>query len=152
MLKRTLLFLILNFAALAIGGLFTGAGVSSSWYNEMNQAPWTPPGWVFGFAWTFIMVCFAFYMSFLIAPKANKKNIVLLFSLQWILNVAWNPIFFYYHQVLLGLISITALTALVAYFFFKFKSQLKFKSLLISPYLLWLLIATSLNAYIFLNN
>ncbi|MDG2281196.1 MAG: tryptophan-rich sensory protein, partial [Flavicella sp.] len=52
MIKRILLFLVLNFTALAVGGLFTGTGVSSDWYQNLNQAPWTPPGWVFGFMWT----------------------------------------------------------------------------------------------------
>lgn len=43
MIKRIILFLVLNFAALAIGGLFTGDGVPSEWYQNLNKAPWTPP-------------------------------------------------------------------------------------------------------------
>lgn len=43
---KTIIFLILNFAALAIGGLSTSSGVTSEWYNALNKAPWTPPGWV----------------------------------------------------------------------------------------------------------
>ena len=42
-------FLFLNFGALALGGLFAGSGAGSNWYAELNKAPWTPPGWVFGF-------------------------------------------------------------------------------------------------------
>lgn len=57
-----LVFLVLNFTALGIGGFATGPGVASSWYQNLNQAPWTPPGWVFGVAWTTIMVCFTFYL------------------------------------------------------------------------------------------
>ncbi|MEM6378823.1 MAG: TspO/MBR family protein, partial [Bacteroidota bacterium] len=57
MLARVIIFLILNFVALGIGGFFTGPGTSSEWYNNLNQAPWTPPGWVFGAAWTTIMIC-----------------------------------------------------------------------------------------------
>jgi len=151
MIKRTVLFLFLNFAALAIGGLFTGSGVSSGWYQNLNKAPWTPPGWVFGAAWTLIMILFAIYMAFLIKPE-NKKRIILLFSIQWILNVAWNPIFFYSQAVTLGLICILSLTILIAYLFFHFWKDLNIKSLLLAPYLVWLIIATSLNAYIFYFN
>jgi len=151
MIKRTVLFLLLNFAALAIGGLFTGNGVSSGWYQNLNKAPWTPPGWVFGAAWTLIMILFAIYMAFLIKPE-NKKRIILLFSIQWILNVAWNPIFFYSQAVTLGLICILSLTILIAYLFFHFRKDLNIKSLLLAPYLVWLIIATSLNAYIFYFN
>jgi tryptophan-rich sensory protein len=152
MIKKTILFLVLNFSALAIGGLFTGPGVSSSWYQELNQAPWTPPGWVFGFAWTLIMLCFSFYMAYLISSKENRKTIIAWFAIQWVLNIAWNPIFFYFHQVSLGLICISALTILVAYFLFKFRTALKLKTLLVAPYFIWLLIASSLNAYILFYN
>lgn len=150
MIKRTVLFLFLNFAALAIGGLFTDSGVSSEWYQNLNKAPWTPPGWVFGMAWTLIMILFAIYMAFLIKSE-NKKRIIILFSIQWILNVAWNPIFFYAQAVTLGLICILLLTILIAYLFFFFV-KVNVKSLLLAPYLVWLIIASSLNAYIFYFN
>jgi len=150
--KKIILFLVLNFGALAIGGLFTGEGVPSEWYQSLNKAPWTPPGWVFGSAWTLIMVCFAFYMANLIKSHSNQKNIIILFVIQWILNVIWNPIFFHFQAVSLGLICISMLTILIAYLFFSFWKELKVKSLLIAPYLIWLLIATSLNAYILLYN
>ena len=143
---------MLNFAALGLGGLFTGGGVASDWYAELDKAPWTPPGWVFGFAWTTIMVCFAFYMAALFKKEQHKKTVVLLFGVQWILNVSWNPAFFYFQNALVGMVIIVGLTSLVAFLFFKFLNPLKGWSLLIAPYLLWLLIATSLNGYILFNN
>lgn len=150
MIKRAILFLILNFAALAIGGLFTGDGVPSEWYQELNKAPWTPPGWAFGAAWTLIMICFSFYMALL--TKGIKREIVILFALQWILNISWNPIFFYFNAVFFGLVNITLLLLLVGYFAFAISRNLKLESLLIAPYLIWLTIATSLNAYILMFN
>ena len=57
-LKPFLIFLIINFAALGLGSWIMGAGAQSEWYSSLNQAPWTPPGWVFGAAWTIIMICF----------------------------------------------------------------------------------------------
>ena len=152
MVYRTIVFLVLNFLALGLGGFFTGSGVTSKWYQELAKAPWTPPGWVFGAAWTVIMICFAFYMSYLLASKESKTMVLSLFVLQWLLNVAWNPIFFYYHNVFVGLIVIVALTLLTAFFLFYFLADLKFKSLFVLPYFVWLCIATSLNAYILVNN
>jgi tryptophan-rich sensory protein len=75
-----------------------------------------------------------------------------LFIAQWILNVLWNPIFFSLQQTLLGLIIIIALTALVGYILFAQLGILKVKSLLLAPYFIWLLIASSLNAYIVFKN
>ena len=150
--KRLMLFLIVNFGALALGGLFTGSGVTSEWYQNFNKAPWTPPGWVFGAAWTFIMICFSFFMTYAWEVAKDRSMLLTLFIVQWILNVAWNPVFFYFHQVLFGLIVISALTLLVYYFLFKFAKDLKWKTAFIVPYAIWMAIATSLNAYIYLNN
>jgi translocator protein len=152
MLKRTVLFLLLNFAALALGGLFTGAGVASDWYTSLNQAPWTPPGWVFGVAWTTIMICFTFYMAHAFESVRAPKKLVMLFAIQWILNVSWNPIFFHFHHVSLGLVTITLLTVATGYMLFRYSAQMRMLSLLLAPYVIWLCIATSLNAYIVFNN
>ena len=152
MLARTLLFAIINFAALGLGGLFTSKGVSSIWYSSLQKAPWTPPGWVFGAAWTTIMICFAFFMALLWPKAENKQLLVGLFIAQWILNVLWNPVFFHYHHSSTGLLVIGLLTLLVGYFQFKFIPELNYSSLLVTPYLLWLIIATSLNGYIVFNN
>jgi benzodiazapine receptor len=152
MVKRVILFLVLNFMALAIGGLFTGKGVASDWYQNLNQAPWTPPGWLFGFMWTLIMICFAIYMAHLMTSTTDRKKIIFLFGVQWVLNAAWNPVFFHYQAVFAGLITISLLTILITYFLFRYKEKLKLKSLLIAPYFIWLFIATSLNAYILIYN
>lgn len=151
-MKRIILFLLLNFAALGIGGFFTGKGVPSEWYAHLNKAPWTPPGWVFGAAWTLIMICFAFYMAYL-WKSSNKKGLIsALYILQLVLNISWNPIFFQFHFILFGLIVISSLTLLIGFLLFYFQTTLKVKSTLILPYFVWLLIATSLNAYILIYN
>jgi benzodiazapine receptor len=152
MISKTIIFLILNFAALAIGGLSTSSGVTSEWYSALNKAPWTPPGWVFGFAWTFIMICFSFYMAYLWNEVEDKKTLIIMYALQWILNVVWNPVFFTLHQTSFALIIIISLTILIGYFLFKYFGQLRIKSTLLLPYFVWLLIASSLNAYIWLRN
>lgn len=152
MFKRLLLFLALNFGALAIGGFFTGSGVPSEWYQELNKAPWTPPGWVFGFAWTLIMICFSIFLAMLWPKLNNKSYLVKLFAFQWLLNVSWNPVFFHFHWVLAGLIVISTLTTLIAYFFLFYRPYFKKGVLLLLPYLVWLMIATSLNGFILFNN
>ena len=149
---RFLIFLVINFSALALGSLFTNAGVASDWYTGLAKAPWTPPGWVFGAAWTTIMICFAIYLALLWPKAGNKRMLFGLFALQCILNVSWNPIFFEYQDPFTALFVIAALTLLVAYFLIRYGPKLKWRSVLLLPYFIWLLIATSLNAYIWLNN
>lgn len=149
---RILIFLILNFSALIAGVSLSGEGGNSEWYNNLTKAPWEPPGWVFGAAWTIIMICFAFYMSITWKYTVMKKKLIFLYVLQLILNIFWNPIFFNLHYIFLGLTTILILTILIAYILHLFWNEVKVNSILILPYLIWLLIATSLNGYIFFKN
>lgn len=152
MITRLIIFLVLNFGALAIGSFFTSKGVPSEWYITLNKAPWTPPGWMFGFAWTTIMICFSLYLAYLWPLEENKNFLIGLFLVQLVLNIGWNPTFFYYHNMLGGLLIITALTAVMWYFLFHYWDLLKWKTILVAPYCIWLVIATSLNAYTVLKN
>ena len=152
MFKRIVFFLFLNFLGLAIGTSFTGNGVSSVWYQNLAKAPWTHPGWVFGAAWTSIMVCFSIYMSIIWNRTSNKKLLLFFYSFQYILNVSWNPIFFSFHHIFIGLIVILILTCLIGFMFFYYKVDTRFCSIFILPYFVWLIIASSLNGYIFLYN
>lgn len=149
--KYIIVFLIINFGALAIGSWLMNNGPRTDWYQNLNQAPWTPPGWVFGVAWSIIMICFSVYMAYLYKLQPNTK-LKILFTIQFALNVIWNYIFFNRHLVFLGFICIILLTIIVGLFLFNYKNHLKLKSLLILPYFIWLCIATSLNAYILFNN
>ena len=128
------------------------SGVPSDWYLELNKAPWTPPGWVFGLAWTTIMICFSLYMAYLWPSIENKKLIIGLYVLQWVLNVAWNPLFFHLHNIAVALVVISLLTLLIGYLLYNYWPVLKVKSTLLLPYFVWLLIATSLNGYIYFKN
>jgi len=150
-IQYILFFLVLNFGALAIGGYLMNNGPQTNWYLNLNRAPWTPPGWFFGVAWSTIMVCFSIYLGYLLALKPGT-TFWIVFIIQFILNIAWNYIFFNQRLIGLGLIEIILLTVVVGYYLFQFGSGLGIKSWLIVPYFVWLLIATSLNAYSYLKN
>ena len=149
--KGFLLFLLINFSALAIGSWIMNDGPRTEWYINLNQAPWSPPGWVFGMAWSSIMILFSVYMTFLIQVN-RSKNVILLFSIQFVLNVFWNYIFFNQHLVILGLLNILILTLLMFYFLIAYKHSLLNKRFYVLPYCIWLVLATSLNFYIALYN
>ena len=150
MIQRLIIFALLNFGALALGGLFTPSGLTSEWYQNLNKAPWTPPGWVFGFTWTTIMACLTIYMA--LANKEWDKKLLILYGIQLVLNIGWTPIFFYFQQSTLALCVIIALTLLIAYLTYEFKGQSHHFVILLLPYLAWLCVATSLNWYIVLKN
>ena len=150
-LKLTLLFLAVNFSGLAIGSWLMNNGPLSNWYTNLQQAPWTPPGFVFGIAWTFIMICFSIYLGKLFTEDNTRKNRSI-FLIQFVFNVSWNFIFFNQHLVLFALINILLLTSLIFVYFFKRSSAVNNYKYLLLPYMLWLCIATSLNLYILVHN
>ena len=150
--KLFVLFLIINFGALALGSWLMNNGPLDTWYLQLNKAPWTPPGWVFGVAWSTIMICFSIYLAFLFKENTSK-HLVVLYTLQVFVNVIWNYIFFNQHMIGFGLVVIILLAVLIFYFFFKFKfTHVNYLKFLLLPYMIWLCIAISLNAYIYLNN
>ncbi|TDU39832.1 TspO/MBR related protein [Gelidibacter sediminis] len=150
-LKFFLLFLVINFSALGLGVFLMGDGATSQWYTSLNQAPWTPPNWMFGAAWTLIMLCFSLYMALLYLKQPTKK-VITLFALQVVLNVAWNFVFFNQYQLFIGFIIITALTFIITVFLVTYFKVMKIKNILILPYVIWIFVATSLNLYILINN
>ena len=152
MIFRLVSFLILNFSALYFGIILSGQGGSSNWYSNLNRAPWEPDGWVFGAAWTIIMICFSIYMAQLSRKTENKLSLFIYFALQYILNISWNPVFFKYNFTLFGFIIIISLTVLVGYFLLHYWKDVKYYSIFLLPYFIWLIIASSLNGYICMYN
>lgn len=157
--KLSVLFILINFSALALGSWLMNNGSSSFWYENLERAPWEPQGWVFGVAWTTIMICFSIYLAFIVKElKINfsiylfKNEFFKLYLFQLLLNISWNYLFFNKHLIEIALLDITLLTILMFYFLFKYFSKIKFKSTLLFPYCIWLVIASSLNFYIVIYN
>ncbi|WP_412767088.1 TspO/MBR family protein [Tenacibaculum platacis] len=128
-----------------------GEGPTDQWYQSLNKAPWTPPGWVFGAAWTFIMICFSIYLGYLFSIS-NTKAVKITFLIQLILNISWNFIFFNQKLVALGVVVLILLIITLLYFFVNLSTDIKKVRLLLLPYIIWLCIATSLNLYILIHN
>jgi len=151
-IKLLILFLFINFGGLALGSWLMNNGPISEWYINLIKAPWTPPGWFFGVAWTIIMICFSIYLVYLFKDHSTKY-LIALYTFQVFLNVIWNYIFFNQQLVGLALFVIVLLLFVIIYFFisYRFESMEKIRYLLL-PYITWLCIATSLNAYVILYN
>lgn len=143
-------FTLLNFTGLALGSLWTDSGVNSDWYTNIIKAPWTPPGFVFGLAWTTIMIFFSVFMANLYERRDSKYTQLLFIS--WILNISWNPLFFTLNWVWLSSVVIVLLTILLGYLIHQSRKEYKWMWFLLVPYFLWLNIATSLNLFVAIMN
>jgi tryptophan-rich sensory protein len=84
-LLKIIAFLVLNFGALALGSYFMGGSpATNNWYIELKRAPWTPPGYFFGLAWTTIMILFTIFLAKNFTW--NKRFIALLIA-HYMLNI-----------------------------------------------------------------
>jgi tryptophan-rich sensory protein len=151
---RLIIFLLINFGALGIGGLLLGNPQTNEWYQALNKAPWTPPGWLFGFAWSTIMLCFSVFMWKVSGEYSFKEMpvVYVMFVIQFVLNVMWNPIFFRWHMMGASMLVILSLTILIAWFTYWGFKNMGLLGVWMLPYLVWLLIACSLNGYAFVKN
>lgn len=149
--SKLVVFILINFGALWLGSFLQGEGSRSAWYQGLEIAPWTPPGWVFGAAWFSIMLCFSIYMAYTIDLK-SFNILMILVIIQLILNVSWNALFFRYHLTGFSFFVILALSFVVTVIFLLHLKTMTTKSLLVLPYVLWLYLASSLNWYAWVKN
>ena len=105
-----------------------------------------PPDWAFPIAWTALYILMGVAVAQVIARDAPGRRAALAtFVVQLALNLAWSPIFFGMHRIKAGLVIIVALVIAVTIMIALFWRVRRMASLLLLPYLVWLLFATSLN-------
>lgn len=154
---KNYLSLIIWIAALILIGSVIGSLTKpeiSTWYSTLNRASLTPPNYVFPVAWT-ILYGIIGACGWLIWSNESCSYLGLIKSLyliQLVLNWSWTPLFFYYHLTGFSLIVLLAMDILVGLIIYLAYPKIKPVSLLMIPYLLWILFASYLNFYIWQYN
>ena len=146
-----IIIFLINCLGLYLGGLATNPGVKSDWYqNQIIQAPWTPPGFVFGIVWSTIAITWSVLGSWI---WKNKRHLFDIYMGGWMLNLVWNPLFFTFHATLTSGIVILLLSISIFYILEQLRRSGNLKvSLWGYIYFFWLMIASSLNWFIVLMN
>jgi len=136
-----------------LGSLVTAPAVQT-WYPTLILPSFSPGNGVFPIVWTilYIVMAVAAWLVWRKHPFGEVKGALALFGVQLALNLAWSYLFFGLQSPLLGLIDIVALdlaiiATIVAFWWYDRKA-----SLLLLPYLVWVLFASTLNAWIWANN
>ena len=153
--KNHLCLIIWVVALIAIGwiiGSLTKAEIST-WYNTLNRSSLTPPNYVFPVAWTILYGAIG-ACGWVIwrEPSFPKLRVIkILYVVQLVLNWSWTPLFLHYHLIGLSLVILGSMDILVGIIIWPSYPKIRSVSLLMIPYLLWILFASYLNFYIWQN-
>ncbi len=152
-----LLFLIILCEIIgALGTIFTSPNIPT-WYASLAKPFFSPPNWLFAPVWTILFLMMGVSIYLLLENKekklkAKRKIAVVLFVIQFALNVLWSYLFFGLKNPLLGFIGIIVLWIFIlATIISSYKVDKKAAYLLV-PYLLWVTFASVLNFSVLILN
>jgi translocator protein len=145
-----------KFAAGALGIILVlvyafGSGIwvsnAPGWYSSLNRPPWQPPDFVFGLIWpyNFIMLGIA---AFNVAQSLNRIQTItwlLFFGASVVSALVWAYQFYVPHNLSVSAIALGIAALLtVPVLYLTFKASILIGVLLI-PYQVWVIIATTLS-------
>ncbi len=129
-----------------IGGIFTSANTNTPWYDSIKPSI-TPPSIVFPIVWNilFLLIAFSLYFAWMNSRnKEQKTKVVLLFGINFILNIWWSVLFFELKLLQLAFVEVIIFWfSILALILFTRKISKKSAWLLV-PYLLWVAFASVL--------
>ena len=153
--KNVLRVIIAAMACLALGtlsGLITISAIEG-WYTTIRKPSWTPPNWIFGPVWSLLYILMGIALGLILNTRHPlKKKAVLIFIIQFILNLAWSFIFFYQQMIGLAVVDILFMLGSIILTIFYFNKINRVAASLLIPYLLWVCFASFLNLAIYLLN
>lgn len=141
---------------LAVGGISSLlSGNMAQLYTQLNQPPFSPPGWVFPVVWTILYLLMGYASARVFraddAPR-DKRRALTVYFLQLAVNGLWSVLFFRLQWFLAALVWIVLLWALIVQTMRLFSRVDEGASDLLIPYLLWVTFATYLNFGFWLIN
>jgi tryptophan-rich sensory protein len=145
---RWALFCVSLILLLGVGsGILSNSGYGNRWFAVLAKPDFTPPGWMFGVAWTLLYILLGISLAIVIGARGapGRGLAITLFIVQLILNFAWSPLFFAAHEVALAfylLLVILLLSVVTAALFARVRP---IAALLLLPYLAWLCFASYLS-------
>lgn len=145
---------LLSLSAGAIGSIATASNVSG-WYQTINKPWFTPPGWLFGPAWTTLYILMGVSLFLVLKEGWERRDVRIatgIFCIQLFFNGLWSFLFFGIPSPLLGLVCILILWCLILWMIITFSRISKIAAYLNIPYIAWVSFATVLNASIYLLN
>ena len=133
-----------------LSGWLSNSGYGNGWFDALKKPSFMPPGAAFGIVWPILYALLGVALAMILTESTSerRKNAVVLFFFQLVLNFAWSPVFFAGHDIVLAKVIIFAMAAIAAAAAGQFFRIRPAAGLLMVPYLAWLVFAAVLNTTI----
>jgi benzodiazapine receptor len=143
----------IEIAVAAAWGLIVAGGGAfltnlTPWYRALRKPPWQPPDWLFGPAWTVILglASVSAYLAWQSAPDPGSRFlVVVLFLANGVANLAWSPLLFRLRRPDWALWEVPLLWLSILVPVILLAPISAWASVLLLPYLAWVLFAAFLN-------
>ena len=148
--KRTQVFGLLAWLAVTFMAAAVGSAASinaPSFYAQLVQPAWAPPGFVFGPVWTvlYTLMGVAAWLVWREGGFRAARAALGLYLVQLVCNALWSWLFFVWNLGLLSFLEILALLALILATAISFWRIKPLAGALLMPYLAWVVFAAFLN-------
>jgi len=141
---------------LAIGGISGVATTTSldTWFVALNKPVFNPPSYLFGPVWSVLYILMGISLYLIVqAPKnQTRKNALMIFGIQLVLNFWWSFLFFKFHLLGIAFIEIVMIWLSILTMIYLFQKVNKTAAYLQIPYLVWVSFASILNGAIWCLN
>ena len=138
----------------SIGGIATASSIDT-WYANVNKPSFNPPNWLFAPVWTTLFTMMGIATALVWHEGINNKtvkNAILLFGVQFLLNMIWSWLFFGMQNPKLAFFEIIVLWVFIFLTIRAFFGIKNASGWLLVPYILWVSFASVLNFYIWQLN
>ena len=155
-IKKHWVGLLVSIIIAELVGFMAGllSGNTRMFYQQLNQPPLAPPGWLFGVVWP-ILYAFMGIAAYIVYDKGKdheKDTALSLYNIQLIVNFMWSIVFFRFQLPWVSVLVILLLDVLVVLTILAFNKIDQKAAWFLYPYLAWILFATYLNIGIAILN
>jgi tryptophan-rich sensory protein len=130
-----------------LSGQLAGSTADTPWFAALAKPATFPPPAAFGIVWGILYFLMGIALALVCAAWGARSRglAIAAFVVQFIVNLAWSPVFFGMHRISWALGIIGALDVLVVITLVLFLRVRRLAGFLLVPYLAWILFATFLN-------
>jgi tryptophan-rich sensory protein len=130
-----------------LSGQMAGSGPGNLWFDYLEKPAIYPPPATFGIVWTILYIMIGVAVALVCAAwgARGRTAALIVFAVHFLLNLAWSPTFFAFHQISLALGIIVGMIVTLLPAIWLFWKVRPLAGALLLPYLAWIVFAAALN-------